>query len=380
MTLLPLGVGAPEISPWLLGINAVALLLNLRSLAQGALAQGGFYQGGFYKVAIALSLCALLLSGLPLVQFAAAHRQADQTLLTRLGSDYLASISPALRAKMRPAPFVLWDTFRGIPLEPIRQTLGIPFAQPDGVPLTLNLYQPLAPGTYPALIVIYGGGWQNGTPANDEFFSRYMAAQGYVVVAIDYRHAPRYQFPAQLEDVNSAMQFIQTHATDYEIDPERLAIMGRSAGAHLAMLAAYQPNAPKFRAVINYYGPIDLTKGYYDIPRPDPIHSQALLRAFLGGTPQEFPDRYRQASPYTYATQLQPPTLLVYAKRDHLVQAKFGRAMGDRLTQSGNVAPYLEIPWAEHAFDALFSGVSNQLALYHTERFLAWATQPSPSP
>lgn len=54
--------------------------------------------------------------------------------------------------------------------------------------------------------------------------------------------------------------------------------------------------------------------------------------------------------------------------------------MGDRLTQSGNVAPYLEIPWAEHAFDALFSGVSNQLALYHTERFLAWATQPPPSP
>jgi acetyl esterase/lipase len=328
MALLPLGVGAPEVSPWLILLNAIALLLNLRDLS-----------GWVAKLAIGGSLCALLLSLLPLAQF-------------------------------------LWDAFRGIPSAPIRQTNAIPFAQPDGVPLSLNLYQPAVSGRYPALIVIYGGAWQRGTPSNDEDFSRYIAAQGYVVVAIDYRHAPRYPFPAQLDDVNTAIAFIQSHATEYEIDRDRMVVMGRSAGAHLAMLAAYQPHAPKLRAVINYYGPIDLTNGYYNIPNPDPIGSRATLRAFLGGTPDELPELYRQASPYTYATTPVPPTLLIYAKRDHIVQAKFGQALRDRLQQAGNSATYLEIPWAEHAFDAVFNGVSNQLALYHTERFLAWATRP----
>lgn len=103
-----------------------------------------------------------------------------------------------------------------------------------------------------------------------------------------------------------------------------------------------------------------------------------MLKAFLGGTPEEFPDRYRQASLYTYVTRPVPPTLLVYGKQDHLVQAKFGRAMGDRLRQAGNSATFLEIPWAEHAFDAVFRGVSSQLALYYTERFLAWATSAAP--
>jgi acetyl esterase/lipase len=368
MTLLPLGVGAPEVSPWLIVGNAIALLLNFRILTQSWI----------YKVAIGGSLCALLLSLLPLSQFPAAHRQAAQTLQATIGPNYLASLPVAQTATLRPEPFSLWDAFRGIPSPPIRQTNAIPFAQPDGVPLTLNLYQPLAPGQYPALIVIYGGAWQRGTPTNDEAFSRYIAAQGYVVVAIDYRHAPRYPFPAQLEDVNTAIAFIQSHATEYEIDRDRLVVMGRSAGAHLAMLAAYQPKAPKLRAVINYYGPINLTSGYYDIPRPDPINSRAILRAFLGGTPDDLPELYRQASPYTYATDPVPPTLLIYAKRDHLVQAKFGQAMGDRLRQASNSATYLEIPWAEHAFDAVFNGVSNQLALYHTERFLAWATRPIP--
>ncbi len=366
MTLLPLGVGAPEVSPWLVLLNAIALLLNLRALSQGWVA----------KIAIGGSLCALLLSLLPLAQFPAAHRQAEQTLQSTIGPTYLSSLPTAQIAKLRPQPFSLWDAFWGIPSSPIRQTNAIPFAQPDGVPLTLNLYQPAESGHYPALIVIYGGAWQRGTPANDEVFSRYIAAQGYVVVAIDYRHAPRYPFPAQLDDVNSAIAFIQSHATEYEIDGDRMVVMGRSAGAHLAMLAAYQPQAPKLRAVINYYGPINLTNGYYNIPNPDPIGSRAILRAFLGGTPDELPELYRQASPYTYATTPVPPTLLIYAKRDHIVQSKFGQAMRDRLQQSGNSATYIEIPWAEHAFDAVFNGVSNQLALYHTERFLAWATRP----
>jgi acetyl esterase/lipase len=196
-----------------------------------------------------------------------------------------------------------------------------------------------------------------------------------VVWAIAYRHAPRYRFPAQIEDVQAALAFIQQHATEYETDLERIALLGRSAGAHLAMLAAYRPDAPRIRAVVNYYGPVNLTKGYYDLPHPDPIDVRAVLKAFLGGSPDELPELYRQASPISYVSQPQPPSLLVYGGQDHIIQAKFGRTLGDRLQAVGSQVIFLEIPWAEHAFDAVFNGVSNQLALYYTERFLAWALQ-----
>jgi hypothetical protein len=65
--------------------------------------------------------------------------------------------------------------------------------------------------------------------------------------------------------------------------------------------------------------------------------------------------------------------LLVYAARDHIVERRYGTRMYDALTRTGTKAVYLEIPWADHAFDEVFNGPSNQLALYHTERFLAWA-------
>jgi acetyl esterase/lipase len=363
-SLLPLSVGAPEVSPWLVGLNAIAILLALTSKMIW-----------LRRVALAFGVAGLIVSLLPVSQLPATNRQADTAMVQALGADYLTKIPQSVQAQMRPQPFVLADVFRGILTRQVRYTSGIPFAAPDGVSLTLDIYQPPQVGRYPAIVVIYGGAWQRGSPSDNAEFNRYMAARGYVVWAIAYRHAPRYRFPAQIEDVQAALAFIQQHATEYETDLERIALLGRSAGAHLAMLAAYRPDAPRIRAVVNYYGPVNLTKGYYDLPHPDPIDVRAVLKAFLGGSPDELPELYRQASPISYVSQPQPPSLLVYGGQDHIIQAKFGRTLGDRLQAVGSQVIFLEIPWAEHAFDAVFNGVSNQLALYYTERFLAWALQ-----
>jgi acetyl esterase/lipase len=363
-SLLPLGVGAPEVSPWLLVLNAIAAVLALKSSKLSTLGYA----------ALMGSAIALVLSSLPIVQLPGAIRTAEAAMVQALGQNYDA---PA--PNPRPQPFGLLDAFRGIPTADVRYTAGIPFAQPDGVALKLDVYRPPQTGQYPAIVLIYGGAWREGNSRLNPEFNRYMAARGYVVWAISYRHAPHYRFPAQLEDVRSALAFVRQHAAEYETDPDRLALMGRSAGAHLAMLGAYKAGALPVRAVVNYYGPIDLTIGYYDLPQPDPIDSRTVLRTFLGGTPEEFPDLYRAASPINDVTRSLPPTLLIYGGRDHLVQAKFGRQMGDRLRSTGTTAVFLEIPWAEHAFDAVFSGVSNQVALYYTERFLAWALK-SPQP
>ena len=364
--LLPLGVGAPEISPWLMVINAIALVLTISKANQSWL----------YAIALILSICGLLLSVLPLIQFPAANGKIVQEMEAVLGVDYQTKIPQDDLEKMRSQPLILGDVFRGITIPEICMERGITFAKPDGVELKLNLYQPLAEGKYPGLIIIYGGAWRQGSPDNNEQFSRYMAAQGYAVVTIDYRHTPEYKFPAQLLDVNTALNYIRENSDDLGIDLERVALMGRSAGAHLAMLVGYQDSIIPIRAVINYYGPVNLTQGYYDPPVPNPINTHDVLESFLGGNPEEFPQLYQQASPITYVQGNLPPSMLVYAGRDHLVQAKFGKQLAEKLKEEGNIAVWLEIPWAEHVFDAVFNGVSNQLALYYVERFLAWTLSP----
>lgn len=362
-TLLLLGIGAPEVSPWLLVLNATAALISLL----------GIRDNWLQRLALAASLVGLVISALPLAQLPATQQKMTTAMVEGLGADYMAKIPKQLYLQMRSHPFVLADTFRGIDTGIIRYTPKIKFAAPNGVPLSMDIYRPANTGKNPTLVVMYGGGWQNGSPSNNPEFSRYMAARGYTVFAIAYRHAPRDRFPAQLDDVRSALSFIQQHSDEYDADPERIALLGRSAGGHLAMLAAYQPDALPIRAVVNYYGPFNLTKGYREPPNPDPLNVRAVLEAFLGGTPEQLPDQYAKASPITYVTRQLPATLLVHGSRDHIVEVRFARNMHKRLREANNTSVLLEIPWAEHSFDSIFQGPSNQLALYYTERFLAWA-------
>ena len=365
--LLPLGVCVPELSPWLLIINAIALVLAII-----------VNKGWLSDLMLVCSSIGLSLSLIPLLQIPATNQRFEQEMERALGKDYLHNIPQDLQSQMRPRPFVLADVFRGISSQEVRIDRGIVFASPDGVDLKLNVYRPLQTGKYPALIVIYGGAWKSGNPDRHERFSCYMAAREYTVITIDYRHAPEYKFPRQLEDVKTALQYIRGRAADLEIDLDKMAIMGRSAGGHLATLAAYQ-NAIPWQAIISYYGPVDLVQGYYDLPEPDPIDIQDVLEDFSGGTPEELPKLYRQDSPINYLKPNLPPSLLVYSSRDRLVQAKFGRELYDKLIEFDNTAILLEIPWAEHAFDAVFFGVSNQLVLYYTERFLAFSLKTAKS-
>ncbi|OCQ92159.1 esterase [Oscillatoriales cyanobacterium USR001] len=362
ISLLYLAVGTPEISPWLIVINAIAILLNALIINQSRVS----------RLSLICSLLAMFISFLPLLQLPTANAKIAADFQRILGVDYLTKIPESTQAKFRDRAFILIDAFRGIPLKKVRIDRGIEFANYNGEKLQLNFYRPLEIGKYPTIIILYGGGWRKGNPDDNEEFSRYMAAQGYCVVAIDYRHSPKYHFPAQIEDVKTALAYLKTHANEWEIDLERIAMLGRSAGAQLATLYAYNSDLLPIRAVVNYYGPNNLTMGYNDPPFPDPLNVRSILRDFIGGTPKEFPELYDRASPANYVKPKLPASLLVYAGRDRVVQPKFGRGMYQKLQSTGNRAILLEIPWAEHAFDAVFNGVSNQLALYYTERFLAY--------
>ena len=359
--LLALSVGAPEAGVWLV---AVAFAAAVVALVTG--------QGWVRWTTLLCAAATTLLSLLPLLRYPATVRRFDAAMHAALGSDFLCAVPAPIRDSLRPRSLQLAELFTGLPSGEVRITRGVPVGQVEGIPLRADLYQPADSGPFPVVVQIYGGAWQRGAPDDDAAFARYLAAHRYVVMAIDYRHAPRWQWPAQLADVRTALAWVRGHVAEFGGDPTRLALIGRSSGAQLALVAAYTETLP-IQGVISYYGPVDLVDGYDHPPSPDPLHVQSLEVAYLGGTPPEQPERYRAGSPVTYAATRQPPTLLLYGGRDNVVLPRFGRLLHDRLQAGGTTAVLLEIPWAQHAFDAVSAGPSAQLALGEVERFLAWA-------
>ena len=361
--LLVLAVAAPEAGAWLVLGAILAVLLASADLRAHRTA----------RAAVCIALATLAVAALPWLRFEDVARDFDHEMLDALGSDFLARVPEDVRRDLRGAPLRPGELFFGLHSGAVRSTLGVPFAAPDGERLTLDVYRPVSSGFHPAIVQIYGGAWQRGTPHDDERFARYFAVHGYVVFAIDYRHAPQWQWPAQLDDTRAALAWIAAHADEYGADVTRLALIGRSSGAQLALTAAYMPDSTPVRAVVSLYGPVDLVTGYREPPHPDPLNVRAVEEAYLGGSPDDQPERYANASPISYATRPLPPTLLIYAGRDHVVAPRFGAMLDERLRATGTVSVLLVIPWAEHAFDAVTGGPSAQLALHHTERFLAWA-------
>jgi acetyl esterase/lipase len=348
--LLTFGVGAPEISHWLIVGSVIGIAMSIRLRSRWILACNA--------LALLLSLSIWVRAPGTIKRFEYAMRGY--------------SVTPA--SPLRKHPIQLGDLFSGIDVGNARITRDVRFKDS----LTVDIYQPTRTGTFPILVQIYGGAWQRGKPADKANFATWLASSGYVVMAIDYRHAPAYKWPAQIDDVNDALTWVAQHAAEYGGDTSRVVLMGRSAGAHLATYAAWFTSPIHLRGVVSYYGPADLAEAYRHPPRPDPLHIKSVEEALLGGTLEQMPQRYFDASTITHLPTLghpTPPSLLIYGGRDHIVEARYGAKLVAALSGTGGKVVYLEIPWAEHAFDEVFNGPSSQLALYYTERFLAWSVK-----
>jgi acetyl esterase/lipase len=319
-----------------------------------------------------LSAAAFGLALIPLGLEPSTAERADREMRMALGPDYAVAAPDRARALMLPAPFDPLTALRGFGAAAgIRVDRNRPVVAPDGTRLALDLYRPAASGPHPAVIVIYGGAWIFGTRADSEELARSLAALGYTAIAVDYRKAPRFHFPTQVEDVRAALATVANHAREWDVDPARVAIVGRSAGAELALLAAYAPETLTIKAVVAFYAPIDLVEGWNVPPRPDPANVRRILLAYLGGSPQTRGADYAAASPLAHVRTDLPPTLLIGGARDELVQLRFQREMRDALRLHGVRTASIEVPWSNHAFDEVPAGVGGQLARYYMQRFLA---------
>ena len=273
------------------------------------------------------------------------------------------------------APFVL---FGGHPVAAL-DVSEHEYAKHKRKSYTLDLYR-LAAATepQPLVIMIHGGSWNGGSKKQLRRINRWLAGQRYTVASINYRHAPKWRYPAAVDDVFAAIEFLRANAQQFRIDATRIVLIGRSAGGQLALAAAYSGRDPAIRGVVSFYAPTDLTLGYIKPSRGEILDSRAVLAAYLGGTPSEQPDVYAAASPVNHVNASTPPTLLIHGELDPIVWPVHSEVLDARLKAAGRPSLYLSLPWATHGCDANIAGPSGQLSLYAIGRMLESVFQSPP--
>lgn len=360
-------VGVSEWSVWLILTGLISLVCGGGALLKGRRSASAW-------AGVTLGLVTVVCASVPVVEAyrVAAHRGVSISW----GRYFLGSEQAAALA--------LVDVQR-----------DVEFAAPDGRPLRLDVYQP-HPSTRreagadapsrplsPAVVVIHGGSWSGGVKSDFETYDRWLAAGGRVVFDVEYRLANSEQrFPAQLADIKCAVAWVKEHAAQYHVDPRRLALLGRSAGGQLALLAAYTANdsTPRpgscdaqdtsVRAVISFYGPTDLAWDYTHPGRPDVIDTKHVLENYLGGSPTSAPEAYASASPIEHVGAQTPPTLFLHGGHDQLVRPENVERIMTKLAAAGVPYTYVYLPWANHGFDYNFNGWGSQIAQAEIGKFL----------
>ena len=214
---------------------------------------------------------------------------------------------------------------------------GVAYANHDGTELAGDLYLPNNAKAAPALVAVHGGGWVQGARSAFQYWGPYLAARGIAVFAISYRLAAKTKmFPEAVQDILAGVQFLRGKAGGFGIDPQRIGLLGASAGAHLASLTAlsgkkylgaYPTDAfatvdPAVKALIGVYG-------IYDVPAMWTNYQlqgghENNIEKFMGASPMDNRQLYFDASPISYATYANNKiaVLLVTGTEDDLVDRK----------------------------------------------------------
>ena len=334
------------------------------------------------------------------------------------GANWKSRIPPGLGARLLPRRYT------PIPANPPKaiwqRNVVVGSHVETGDPLLADIWQPPdgAPRTGLAVIYLHGSAWAYlDKDMGTRRFFRHLVGQGHVVVDLAYTLAPKAQLRAMTADVKRAIAWIKANAAEYSVNPERVVLIGGSAGGHLALLAAYTPNHPQLqpadveadtsvRAVVSYYGLPDLRAsydyfqtGFGHIPTgetrlerqvidgmeslflrtgilpPDGefVGYTDLLPNLIGCAPDEAPELYRLGSPVNHVGPHCPPTLLLQGDHDLAGMLPDVRRLHRALHQAGVVSVYVEFLNTDHAFDLILPkwAPAAQAATYDTERFLA---------
>ncbi len=220
----------------------------------------------------------------------------------------------------------------------------------------LDLYLPeKADGPLPLIVWVHGGGWlagskDGGGPALS------LVTRGYAVASINYRLSQHATFPAQIEDCKAAIRWLRANAKTYKLDPDHIGVWGASAGGHLVALlgttgdvkeldgkAGNLDQSSKVQAVVDWFGPTDLTKMGGSHDRPDSPEAK-----LIGGPVQDNKDKSARANPINYVSKDAAPFLILHGDKDNTVPYGQSEMLVEALKKAGVEVTLKKIEGAGH--------------------------------
>ena len=232
---------------------------------------------------------------------------------------------------------------------------GIVYGVADSQQLTTDYYAPKGSGLHPIAIIIHGGGYIGGDSSNgsEAYCADFLAPAGYAVFAINYRVAPKYPYPYMVEDTERAIRYLRYHAGEWNADPNKIALVGGSAGGFLSNMvgllnAPGDPNAKdpvdresaKVQAVVTLFAQSSFAR----VPLNANVH--ALLDPLIKEKGEQ--EALREASPITYVTRDAPPFLQILGDHDEYIPFSEATNLQAALNKVGVKNELIRIPGGMH--------------------------------
>ena len=228
------------------------------------------------------------------------------------------------------------------------------------------------PPVKPCVLWVMGGAWLECPREKAIPFLVQIARAGYVVASATYRTSKEAIWPAQIIDVQTAVRYLRAHAEQHSIDPDRIAIMGLSAGGHLTAMAAQNPDYPRaewaefsadVQCAVDMFGPADMAKLVEDkeisaIPSQMPPFPGGPLPpaeyALVGGTTEEKPEAMRDASPIYHIGDKTCPMLIMHGVEDAVVSVRQSERLYEMLQAAGKEADLYLLEHTGHGYSQFF--------------------------
>jgi acetyl esterase len=254
-------------------------------------------------------------------------------------------------------------------------------------PLHLLVYKPKSatPGqSAPILLYIHGGGFTMGDRFESGSNLRWFTDRGWLALSIDYSlsSVDRHLWDIATSQVGCAMAWTAANAARLGGDPARISLLGSSAGGNLAINASYLANAgrlesscggsvPRVSAVSALYPPVDLAAAWVSRVRAISDMARQFNTYYVGGSPEQFPDRYRFVASATHINAAAPPTLVILGDNDHLVPPDATDRFAQQARNAGIDIESIRFPYGDHVFNLNQYGIGNQFYLGMTYQFLS---------